>query len=156
MQHINSRPQIINVGEDVEPKEQCTLLVGIQIHSATLKKSIKVHEETKNRTTMCLVAQSCPTLGDPMDHGVSPGKNTGVGCHNLLQGIFPTRGSNPGLLHCRWILYHLRHQGSPRTLKRVAYPFSRGSFQPRNWTRVSCIAGRFFTCWATREALCCV
>ena len=39
-----------------------------------------------------------------------PGKNTGVGCHFLLQGIFPTRGSNLGLLHCRQILYHLSHQ----------------------------------------------
>ena len=41
----------------------------------------------------------------------SPGKNTGVGCHALLQGIFPTWGSNPGLLHCKWILFHLSHQG---------------------------------------------
>uniref|UniRef100_A0A8B9YL87 Nucleophosmin n=1 Tax=Bos mutus grunniens TaxID=30521 RepID=A0A8B9YL87_BOSMU len=39
---------------------------------------------------------------------------TGVGCHALLQGIFPTQGSNPGLLHCRQILYHLSHQGSPK------------------------------------------
>ena len=46
-------------------------------------------------------------------HGDFPGKNTGVGCHALLQGIFPTQGSNPGLLHCRRILYHLSHQGSP-------------------------------------------
>ena len=38
---------------------------------------------------------------------------TGVGCHALLQGIFATQGSNPGLPHCRWILYHLSHQGSP-------------------------------------------
>ena len=43
----------------------------------------------------------------------SPGKKTGVGCHALFQGIFPTQGSNPGLLHCRWILYCLNHQGSP-------------------------------------------
>ena len=42
-----------------------------------------------------------------------PGKNTGVGCHFLLQGIFPTQGSNPGLLHCRQILYQLSQQGSP-------------------------------------------
>ena len=41
----------------------------------------------------------------------SPGKNTGVGCHSLLHGIFPTQGSNPGLPHCRKILYHLSHQG---------------------------------------------
>ena len=43
----------------------------------------------------------------------SPDKNTGVGCHFLFQGIFPTRGLNSGLLHCRQILYHLSHQGSP-------------------------------------------
>ena len=84
-------------------------------------------------------------------HEDSPGKNTGVGCQALLQGIFPTQGSNPGLLHCRWILYW-SHQGSPRILERVAYPFSRGSSLPRNQTRVSCIAGIFFTSWATRAA----
>ena len=42
----------------------------------------------------------------------SPGKNTGVGCHALLQGILLTQGSNPGVLHCRQILYHLSHQGT--------------------------------------------
>ena len=40
-------------------------------------------------------------------------KNTGVGCHALLQRIFPTQALNPGLLHCRWIFYRLSHQGSP-------------------------------------------
>ena len=40
-------------------------------------------------------------------HGDSPSKSTGVGCHARLQGIFPTQGSNPVLLHCRKILYHL-------------------------------------------------
>ena len=45
----------------------------------------------------------------------SPCKNTGVGCHAFLQGIFPTQGSNPGLLQCRWILYHLSHQESPES-----------------------------------------
>ena len=62
------------------------------------------------------VAKLC--LCDPMDcspagssvHEDSPGKNTGVGCHALLQEIFPTQGSNLGILHCRWILYHLSHQ----------------------------------------------
>ena len=48
-------------------------------------------------------------------HGDSPGKNTGVGCHALLQGIFPTWGLNLGLLHCWWILYHLSHQWSIST-----------------------------------------
>ena len=55
------------------------------------------------------------------------GKNTGVGCHALLQGFFPTQRSNLGLPHCRWILYYLSHQGSPRILEWVAYPFSRGT-----------------------------
>ena len=68
------------------------------------------------------VAQSSPTLCDPMDcmsptrlfcPWNSPDKNTRVGNHSLLQGIFPTQGSNSGLLHCKQILYHLSHQGSP-------------------------------------------
>ena len=46
-------------------------------------------------------------------HGDSPGKNTGVGCHSLLQGLFPTQGSNLGLPHCRWITHHLSYQESP-------------------------------------------
>ena len=66
-----------------------------------------------------LIAQLCLTL---QSHGQLlaslpcpwnfPGKNTRVGCHSLLQGIFPTQGSNTGLLHCRQILYHLNHQRS--------------------------------------------
>jgi len=60
-------------------------------------------------------------------HGDSTGKNTGVGYHALLQGIFLTQGSNPGFLHCRWILFCVRHQGSPRILEWVACPFSRRS-----------------------------
>ena len=83
----------------------------------------------------------------------SPGQNTRVGSLFLLQGIFPTQGSNPGLSYCRWILYQLTHKGSSRILEWVAYPFSRGSSWPRNWTRVSCIAGGFFTNWAIREAI---
>ena len=73
----------------------------------------------------------------------SPGQNTGVSNLSLLQGVFPTQGSNPGLLHYGWILYHLSHQESPRILEWVAYFFSRGSSRPRNQTGVSCIAGRF-------------
>ena len=71
----------------------------------------------------CSVTHSCPTLCDPMDcspsrfsvHGIlSPGKNTGLGCHAVLQGVFSTQGSNLHLLcllHCRQIL-PLSHQGS--------------------------------------------
>ena len=58
-------------------------------------------------------AQLCPTLCDPTDLRRPwdfPGKNTGVGCHFLLQGTFPTQESNPGLLHCRQMLYRPSHQ----------------------------------------------
>ena len=67
------------------------------------------------------VAQSCPTLSDPMDcsplgssvHGIfQASKNTGVGSNSLLHGLFPTQGSNPGLPHCRQILYNLNQQRS--------------------------------------------
>ena len=79
----------------------------------------------KSPALLCLVAQSCSTRCDPMDcslsgssdHRDSPGKNTAVGCHALLQGIFPTQGSNPGLQHCRRILYILSHKGSPQILE---------------------------------------
>ena len=82
----------------------------------------------------------------------APGQNTGVGSLSLLEGIFPTQGTNPGLSHCRWILYQLSHKGSPRILECITYPFSSGSSWLRNRTGVSCIAGRFFTNWAMREA----
>ena len=89
-------------------------------------------------------------------HGISPwnspGQDTRVGSLPLLQVIFPTQGLNPGLPHCRWILYQLSHKGSPRILEWVAYPFPSRSSWPRNWTEVSCIAGRFFTNWAIRQA----
>ena len=49
-------------------------------------------------------------------HQILQGKHTGVGCHCLLQGIFPNQGSKPDIPHCRQILYHLSHQGSPRYL----------------------------------------
>ena len=89
------------------------------------------------------VTQPCLTLCNPMDYTVyspwnSPGQNTGVGSLSLLQGIFPTQGSNPGLPHCRQILYQLSHQGSPRILEWVACPISRGSSWPRNLSRVLC------------------
>ena len=58
------------------------------------------------------VAQSCPNLCDPSPWN-SPGQNTGEGSLSLLQGIFPTQVLNPGLPHCRWILYHPSHKGSP-------------------------------------------
>ena len=82
----------------------------------------------------------------------SPGQNTEVGSLSLLQEIFPTQGSNPGLPHCRQILYQLSHKGSPRIPEWIAYPFSSRSSWPRNLTWVSCIASGFFTNWAMEEA----
>ena len=62
-----------------------------------------------------VLSNSCdPTDSSPPGssvHGDSPGKNPGVGCHALLQGIFPTQGSNLGLPHCRRVLYHLIFPG---------------------------------------------
>ena len=77
-----------------------------------------------------------------------------MGSLSLLQGIFPTQGSNQNLPHCRQILYQLSHKGSPRILEWVAYPLTSGSSRPpRNRTRVSCISGGFFTNSAIRGAL---
>ena len=102
---------------------------------------------------LCLVAQSCPTLCDRVVcsppgssvHEGSPGKNTGVGCHALLQRNFPTQGSNLGLLHCRQILSLSEPQGKPKntgvgspSLLQQIFPT-----QESNW--VSCIADEVFT-----------
>ena len=103
-------------------------LVSLHLHSSINYTNLSVR--------VCQVAQSCLTLCNPMDcsppgssaHGDSPGKNTGVGCHVLLQGIFPTHGLNPGLPHCRQILYRMSHQGRPRILEWVAISLLQGIF----------------------------
>ena len=85
------------------------------------------------------VNESCLVVSNFLwPHGLyspwtSPGQNTGVGSLSLLQGIFPTQGSNPGLPHGRQILYQLSHKRSPRIQVWVAYPFSTKSSQPRKW-----------------------
>ena len=73
------------------------------------------HRMSKMKWAEVKVTQSCPTLCDPMN---SPGQNTGVDSHSLFQGFFPIWRSNPGLPHCRPILYQLSHQGSMTS----AYP----------------------------------
>ena len=130
------------------------------VYQSTFFKPLHTKWKDWNYPVLCLVAQSCPTLCDPTDcsppgssvHEILQARILGVGCHALLQGIFQTQGSNPCLPHCKRILYSLSHQVSPRILNWVAYPFSRRSSHPRNRTGISCIAGRFFTNWATREA----
>ena len=84
----------------------------IATHSSILAWEISWRVEA-GELSLCLVAQSCLTLCDTMNcsspgssvHGDSPGKNTGMGCHGLLQGTFTTQEENRGLLHCRQILY---------------------------------------------------
>ena len=111
----------INLTQNILPRQ--TTLSAIK-HNKLLKRDIiqclfSDHNGVKTESeSESEVAQSCLTLCDPMDcsllgfsvHGI-PGKSTGVGFHFLLQGIFLTQGSNPGLLHCRQMLYPLRHQG---------------------------------------------
>ena len=90
-----------------------------------------------------LVDQSCTTLYNPMDcsspspsvHEDSAGKNTGVGCHFLLQGIFPNQRSNSGLLHCSQILYCLSQQFSSVQLLSHVHLFETHGVQH---TRQSC------------------
>ena len=85
------------------------------------------------------VAQSCLTLCDSRDytvHGILQVRILEWVALSLLQGVFPTQGSNPRLPHCRQILHQLSHKGSPRILEWVAYPFSSRSSRSRNGTGV--------------------
>ena len=100
-----------------------------------------VSDFLQSTCSVCLVTQLCLTLCDSMDcsppgssvHGDSPGKNMGVGCHALLQGIFPSQGSNPGLPRCRRVLYCLSHQGSHQ---RSYFSFIYGLPSPKTKERV--------------------
>ena len=106
---------------------------------------------------VCVSVCGCFSLSVVSDslwsHGLlcswnSPGKNTGVGSHSLLQGTFLTHGSNPDLSHRRQILYYLSHQGSPKNTGVGSHSHLQGSSRHRDWTQVSWIAGTFFTIWA--------
>ena len=124
-----------------------------QEHRSGLPFPSLVHESKKSKWSCSVMSNSLwPSYSLFVNSWNSPGQNTGVDSHSLLQGTFPTQGSNPVLPHCRQILYQLSHKGSPRILEWVAYPFSSGSSQPRNRTRVSRITGGFFTNWDIREA----
>ena len=93
-----------------------SIFIGLMFKSLEFCDEYKSEKESESE-----VAQSRPTLCDPMDcsppgsyvHGDSPGMNAGVGSHSLLQGIFPTQGLNPGLPLCRQTLYHLSHLENP-------------------------------------------
>ena len=94
------------------PKSKHLLISWLQPPSAVILEPQKINSATVSPSIV--VPNSLRPHGPirllwPWDF---PGKNTGVGCHFLLQGIFPTQGSNPGLLNCRQMFYHLSHQGS--------------------------------------------
>ena len=83
------------------------------------KKRFTQNSETKANVLFSESESRSVVSNSLRSHGLyspwnSPGQNTGVSSHCLLQGIFPNQGSNPGLSHCRWILYQLSHQGSPQ------------------------------------------
>ena len=99
---------------------------GTKPMSPALQTDSSPSETPRKPKMKVLVAQSCPTLCDPVDCSLldssapwnSPGKNTGVGSHYLLQGVFLTQGWNLSLLHCKWTLNCLSHQRSRKaTLK---------------------------------------
>ena len=104
----------------------------------------------KNTFSTYSESESCSVVSDSLrPHGLnspwnSPGQNTGVGNLSLLQEVFPTQGLNPGLPHCRRILYQLSHQGSLRIVEWVAYPFFSRSSRPRNRTGSPALQADFF------------
>ena len=100
-------------------------------------------------------SQSRQTLRDPMEcslPGSSVHQNTGVGSPFPSPGDLPNPGSEPRSPALQVDFLPSEPPGNTRILEWVAYTFSGGSSQPRNWSGVSCIVGRFFTSWATREA----
>ena len=114
-------------------KRVCILLSPYTVIQSNISKTCSKEPLGPQETGMNKVKLSFFFSGKHFNSPWSPpSQNTGVGSLSLLQGIFPTQRSNTGLLHCRQILYQLSHQGSPRILEWVAYPFSRGSSQHRN------------------------
>ena len=85
-------------------------------HSVILSTQRQSERVSESRSVMCNSLEP-HGLYSPWN---SPGQNTGVGSLSLLHWIFPAQGLNPGLPHCRQILYQLSHKGSPRILERVA------------------------------------
>ena len=102
-----------------------TVITSTAAKNKIFRKRSRSWSSFEQNRVLCLVAQSYPTLCDPMDcsppgssvHGDSPGKNTGVGCHALLQGIVPTKGSNLHLCLLRWQAgsWTLALPGKPKT-----------------------------------------
>ena len=101
------------------------------------------YNSINNQYTSC-ESESRSVVSDSLwPHGVyspwnSPGQNTGVSGHSLLRGIFPPRGPNPGLLHCRQFLYQLSHQGSPKGQLEILLEFT-GKFHLMSRLTVSAL-----------------
>ena len=120
----------INDSMDMSLSEPRELVMDREAQRAAIhgvsKSRTRLSDWTKLNWTESVTYSVCPTLCSPNDCSVcpwnSPGKHTGIDGHSLLQGIFLTQGSNPGLLQCRWILYHLSHQGSPLLSGKVQCP----------------------------------
>ena len=110
------------------------------------KRALRISGRNAFQVMKVKIAQSCPTLCHPMTIPSMEFSRPEYRSEYPFPspGYLPNPGSNPGLLHCRRILYQLSCKGSPRILEWVAYPFSRESSQPRNQAGDSCIAGRSY------------
>ena len=91
-------------------------------HSSSTWSSKSIHKMYGSESESHSVVSNSLLLHGLYSPWNSPGQNTGLGSHSLLQGIFPNQGSNPGLPHCRWILYQLSHEGGPRILEWIPSP----------------------------------
>ena len=132
------------VGYSQTQRWRCHLQQGDLLAGGQQGWGYEVQEKWSESRSVKSDSYATQGLYSPRD---SLGQNAGVGSFSLLQGIFPTQGSIPGLPHCRWTLYQLSHKGNSRMLEWVTCPFSSGSSRPSNWTSVSGTAGRFFTNW---------
>ena len=138
---ISYKSHLIEATEAVldQDSTKCYTSISHQVRMDILNPQLS--STTISCVLLCSVTQLCLTLCNPMDcslpgssvHGDSPGKNTEMGLHTLLQGNFPDQRLSPGLPHCRQILDQLSHQlgiltsRSPRILEWVAYLFSIGT-----------------------------
>ena len=109
------------------------MLMGIKYGAIPLKTSLIGPPKFKHKVNLCCAVLSHSVMSDSCDHmdyslpgssvhGDSLGKNTGLGCHALLQRNFPTQESNQGFLHCRQVLYHLSYRESPELSYEPAIP----------------------------------
>ena len=109
---------------------------------------------------LCLVAQSCPTLCDCVDcsppgssvHEGSSGKNTGVGCHALLQGNFPNLGSNPGIPHCKWI-FTIWATKEAQVIKWLILKLESGFLVKYSFNYIANYFLQFSTVWCVRSLI---